>query len=322
LPALELAFDRDVCVLPYGAKDARRVLSLAIDYHGDGTPGGALAVTAPAGVAAELRPQSVEVSSERRDARALLKIAVADPARLPADAEIVARYGTFTAALPLRAVDVLVDSAIKVGLVRGPDDTLLRTLQDLGVNHTELDERALAVAELADFTTLVLDMRTAGSRADLRDHRERILEFCARGGRVVVFYHKPGEWNARSGWPSLAPYELVVGDARVSEEDAAVEFLAPAHPLLSTPHAIGPADFAGWAQERGLNFPSKWGPEWTPLLRMADAGEKPQDGALLLAKHGSGEFVYCSLALYRQWRSGHAGALRILINLLRSTRNG
>jgi hypothetical protein len=51
---------------------------------------------------------------------------------------------------------------------------------------------------------------------------------------------------------------------------------------------------------------------------MADSGEKPQDGALLVARHGDGELVYCSLALYRQWRIGHAGALRLLVNLLGS----
>ena len=30
---------------------------------------------------------------------------------------------------------------------------------------------------------------------------------------------------------------------------------------------------------------------WTPLLRMADRGEKPLDGALLVARHGKGDFV-------------------------------
>jgi hypothetical protein len=240
---------------------------------------------------------------------------IADAGRLAADAALEARYGAHVARLPLRVVAVQVPKT-KVGLVRGPDDTLLRALQDLGVDHVELDERTLAVSELSDFGTLLLDMRTAGNRQDLRDHRERLLEFCAQGGRVVALYHKPNEWNARAGWPGLAPFELVVGDERVSEEDAKVEVLQPTHPLLTTPHALGDADFAGWLQERGLNFPSKWAPEWTPLLRMADAGEKAQDGALLVARLGRGEFVFCSLALYRQWRAGHAGGLRMLVNLI------
>lgn len=311
---LDLAWDREVCVIPAGTKGARRLLSLDLDYHGDSAPTGSFHVTAPHGVTCEVRPAKIELSTQRRDARALVRVTIDDAGKLPPDAELIAHYGARSERLPLRVVDVTVP-ARKVALVRGPDDTLLRALQDLGVEHVELDERALAVADL-EFDTVLLDMRTAGHRRDLRDHRERLLEFCAQGGRVVAFYHKAGEWNAREGWLGLAPFELTVGDERVSEEDAEVTFLQPDHPLLRAPHPIGPGDFAGWVQERGLNFPSKWAPEWLPLLRMADRGEKPLDGALLVARHGRGEFVYCSLALYRQWRAGHAGALRLLINLI------
>lgn len=316
VPELTMAWDRDVFVLPQGARDARRVLSLELDYHGDGASDGALTVEAPPGVTAELRPARVAVSSERRDARALLRLHIEAAAALPPGAELVAHYGVHTVALPLRVVDLQVPKGLRVGLVRGPDDTLLRTLQDLGIEHTELDERALAVTDLGQFTTLAFDMRTGGHRADLRDHRDRIAEFAAAGGRVLFLYHKPNEWNARPGRPALAPYELTIGNERVAEEDAAVEFLAPDHPLLRHPHRIDAVDFMGWVQERGLNFPDKWGPEWTPLLRMHDLGEEPLDGALLVAAHGEGSFVFCSLALYRQWREGHAGALRMLVNLL------
>ncbi|MEZ5967016.1 MAG: PIG-L family deacetylase [Planctomycetota bacterium] len=316
LAELEMVFDRDVCVLPRTARDARRVLSLSLDYHGDDAPAGGLRIDAPAGVECELRPHRIQVSHERRDARVLVRMAVADAAQLAPDAALVAHYGTAEARLPLRAVDVTVPAHARVGVVRGPDDTLLRTLEDLGIAHAELDEPALAVVDLSEFGSIVLDMRTAGSRADLHDHRDRLLEFCANGGRVLAFYHKPREWNARDGRPSLAPYELVVGGERVCEEDVPVEILAPQHPLLTQPHAIGAAEFAGWQQERGLNFPQRWGPEWQPLLRMADTGEKAQDGSLLVAPYGKGTFVYCSLALYRQWRVGHTGALRLLVNLL------
>jgi hypothetical protein len=134
---------------------------------------------------------------------------------------------------------------------------------------------------------------------------------------VVVFYHKPGEWNEKAGRPLLAPFPLTVGDSRITEEDAAVTFLVPAHRLFAHPHRIDQADFAGWVQERGLNFPSKWDPAWTPLLEFKDsADEKPSQGALLYTQYGRGDYVYCSLALYRQLRAGNAGAARLLINLL------
>ena len=69
-------------------------------------------------------------------------------------------------------------------------------------------------------------------------------------------------------------------------------------------------------QERGLNFPAKWGDAWIPMVEMADTREKALRSGLLFADHGEGDFVYCSLALYRQLRNCHPGAARILVNLL------
>jgi hypothetical protein len=130
-------------------------------------------------------------------------------------------------------------------------------------------------------------------------------------------YHKPREWNESDGHPLLAPFPLVVGNDRVTEEDAAVTLLHPEHRLMNHPHRIGAEDFAGWVQERGLNFPRTWDPAWTTLLAMKDSGdEKPHEGALLHTQYGRGDFVYCSLALYRQLRLGNPGAVRLLVNLL------
>jgi hypothetical protein len=93
--------------------------------------------------------------------------------------------------------------------------------------------------------------------------------------------------------------------------------LQPEHALWRRPHTITAQDFEGWIQERGLNFPSKWDPAWTSLLELKDSGDqKPHLGALLHTQYGRGDFVYCSLALYRQLRIGNAGAARLLVNLL------
>ena len=165
--------------------------------------------------------------------------------------------------------------------------------------------------------SLLLDMRAYHHAPELAEHRDRILQFCRAGGRVVVMYHKPGEWNERRGHPLLAPFSLVVGSDRVTEEASPVTILQPEHRLWRQPHTIGPTDFEGWVQERGLNFPSKWDPAWTPLLELKDSSdEKASQGALLYTQYGRGDFVYCSLVLYRQLRVGNVGAARLLVNLL------
>jgi hypothetical protein len=215
------------------------------------------------------------------------------------------------------AVDVAVPPGVRVALVRGPDDSTERALADLGIPFVSLDRDALAMARLDEFTTVLLDIRAYHHRPELAEVRDRLLQYVRAGGRVVAMYHKPGEWNERAGRPLLAPFPLHVADARVTEEESPVVLLQPQHRLWSHPHTITAADFAGWVQERGLNFPDKWDPAWTPLLELKDTGENvPNQGALLHTAYGRGDFVYCSLALYRQLRTGNAGAARLLVNLL------
>ena len=256
------------------------------------------------------------MSKEHPEARLLVR-ATLDGTELDKPGELRLEVGGQRAVLAVIPVEVFVPPGLKVGLVRGPDDTLERALADLGVAYTTLDRDALAVARLEDFGTLLLDMRAYFQRPDLAEHKDRILQFCRAGGRVVAMYHKSGEWNERPGHPLLAPFSLVVGNDRVSEEQSPVTMLQPEHRLWRQPHTIGPADFEGWVQERGLNFPSKWDPAWTPLVELKDSSdEKASQGALLYTQYGRGDFVYCSLVLYRQLRVGNVGAARLLVNLL------
>ncbi len=66
---------------------------------------------------------------------------------------------------------------------------------------------------------------------------------------------------------------------------------------MNSPNKITAEDFKGWVQERGLYFPNKWDPAWTPILSCNDPGEKPLDGGLLVAKSGSGYFIYTGLCV-------------------------
>jgi hypothetical protein len=96
--------------------------------------------------------------------------------------------------------------------------------------------------------------------------------------------------------------------------------LVPSHPLLTTPNRIGPADWEGWVQERGIQFLATRDPRYTELLAATDPfpfnpGEKR--GILVEAKVGKGTWTYVGLALFRQVPAGVPGGWRILANLLR-----
>jgi hypothetical protein len=140
------------------------------------------------------------------------------------------------------------------------------------------------------------------------------MAYADAGGTVIVQYQTVNRLETLSG--PVGPAPLRIDRTRVTDESAAVTLLAPDHPALTTPNAIGPADFEGWVQERGLYFGQEWDPAYTPLLRMNDPGEPPADGSLLVAAHGRGHVVYTGLSFFRQLPAGTPGAYRLFENLI------
>jgi hypothetical protein len=93
-------------------------------------------------------------------------------------------------------------------------------------------------------------------------------------------------------------------------------FLRAGHPILSAPNPITPADFTGWVQERGLYFADKWDVRYDSLLACHDANEPQRSGGLLAATYGSGTYVFCAYAFFRQLPAGVEGAYRLFANVL------
>ena len=108
---------------------------------------------------------------------------------------------------------------------------------------------------------------------------------------------------------------MSISQLRVTDETAQV--VISDDQVLRAPNRIGPADFEGWVQERGLYFPDKWDEaHYAAPLTMNDPGEPPLRGSLLIARHGKGRFVYTGLAFFRQLPAGVPGAIRLFANLL------
>jgi len=220
--------------------------------------------------------------------------------------------------VPLVYADAVVVSGRKVGYLPSYDQTLERALVALGVDSTKLTVDDIAKSDLSVFQTIILDNRAYEAHQDLIPINSRLLKFVEDGGTLLVFYHRTGEWNPdeRRGRPQLAPYPIVIGDERVTEEDAPVTFLQPRHPLLNFPNKITQKDFANWVQERGLYFPREWDQHYTAVLATSDKGEPPLRGGLLVAPYGRGNYIYTSFVWYRQLRAGLPGGYRFFANLI------
>src|SRR5215213_1715937 len=230
---------------------------------------------------------------------------------LPIPKEPIARRN-----IPLVYADALVAGGRKVGYLPSYDETLQRALTALGVEAKQLTVGEIAKSDLSVFHTIIIDNRGYEAHQDLIPINNRLLKFVEDGGTLLVFYHRVNEWNPTEKRPQLAPYPIIVGDERVTEEDAPVVFLQPQHPLLNVPNKITQKDFANWVQERGLYFPREWDGHYTALLATSDKGEPPLRGGLLVAPYGRGNYIYTSFVWYRQLRAGLPGGYRFFANLI------
>ncbi len=205
-----------------------------------------------------------------------------------------------------------------VGYVVSFDQTLERSLAALGVESKALTVNDIQNADLSIYKTIIIDNRGYEAHPELIAANSRLLDFVRTGGTLIVFYHKPNEWNPdeKKNRPQLAPYPIVVGDDRVTDEGARINFLQPRHPVLNFPNRIGQADFKDWIQERGLNYPKEWDPHFSALFSTNDSGEAPLRGGLLVARYGKGNYIYTSMVWYRQLRAGVPGAYRMFANMI------
>ncbi|MCI0669159.1 MAG: PIG-L family deacetylase, partial [Myxococcaceae bacterium] len=202
----------------------------------------------------------------------------------------------------------------RIGYLPGPGDLVAESLAAVGYDVTLLSEERLASEKLERFDAIVVGVRAFNASPRLGLQRERLLAYVEKGGRLVVQYNTTGRGGNPPGF--FSPYPLELGRERVTNETAAMSPVTPDEPLLRGPNALTPADFEGWVQERGLYFGAKWDAKFRPVFAMQDPDESPLQGALLVARHGKGTFVYTGLSFFRQLPSGVPGAYRLMANVL------
>ncbi len=220
--------------------------------------------------------------------------------------------------VPIIFADARVAPNLRVGYIRGFDFSLPNALTALGVESKELTVDEVKAADLQKYSAVIVDNRVYESTPGLIEANQKLLDYAKNGGTLIVFYHKSFEWNPdeRRKRPQLAPYKLILGDERITDENAPITFLEPQHPLLNFPNKMGQEDFANWIQERGLYYPKEWDPQFHALLQLNDPGEAPLKGGLLVADYGGGRYIYSSMVWYRELRVGVPRAYRMLANMI------
>ncbi|MFN0008915.1 MAG: PIG-L family deacetylase [Planctomycetota bacterium] len=217
-------------------------------------------------------------------------------------------------------LDVAVD-AKTVGYIEGAGDDVAMALRRLAVTVERIDPATASPADLDGCDAIVTGIRAYNTVPALARIQPMLLAYVEKGGTLLVQYNTNGS-DLVIDAKKIGPYPFVLTRDRVTVEEAPPTFLAPDHPLMTTPNRLGPADFEGWVQERGLYFPGELDPHYTALIAWNDPGEEPKNGALIACDYGKGRFVYTGISLFRQLPAGVPGAYRLLANLVARRTNG
>jgi hypothetical protein len=213
----------------------------------------------------------------------------------------------------LRVARIALPQLSRVGYVRGAADRVPEALTAVGVPVELLGPDTLERGDLSRYDAIVIGSRAYETDPALVKNNGRLLDYAKNGGLLLVQYQQYPFVDGH-----FAPFPLTIARPhdRVTDETAPAQEIDSTKALFHAPNEIGPDDWAGWVQERGLYFAHTWDSTYTPLLEMHDPGEGPLQGGLLVAPLGRGTYVYTGLSFFRQLPAGVPGAYRLFMNLL------
>lgn len=214
----------------------------------------------------------------------------------------------------LRGVDLRLPSGLDIGYIMGTGDDVPADLAEIGVHPHLISPSELAQGDLSAYNAIIIGIRAYSSRPDLAGESSRLFDYVRDGGTLLVQYQT-------SQFPGPYPLTLGRNPEKVVIEQDPVTLLKPDNPLFTWPNHITSADFDSWVEERGHSFLSSWSSQYTPLTSVHDPGQDPQQGGLLYARYGKGNYIYLAYAVYRQLPDAVPGAFRLLANLIAAGRN-
>jgi LmbE family N-acetylglucosaminyl deacetylase len=200
----------------------------------------------------------------------------------------------------------------RIAYIMGAGDEVPNSLTQMGYKVTLLNPEEISPEKLTNFDVVMTGVRAYNTVKSLVNKQNILFDFVKGGKTMLVQYNTPNDLVTEN----IAPFPLKISQDRVTEENAEVRFLAPNHPVLNIPNAITAKDFQGWKQEQGLYYPNEFDKAFTPILSSNDKGEKPKNGALLVAPYGKGYYIYTGLSFFRELPEGVSGAYKLLSNMI------
>ena len=213
----------------------------------------------------------------------------------------------------LVAID-LKTSGKKIGYIPGAGDKVPDALQKMGYEVTILSAKDITENNLKQFDAVVTGVRAYNIYEWLNNSYDALMNYVKNGGVLLVQYNTNN--NIGPVKAKIGPYPFTISRNRVTDENAAVDFVHPENTLMNYPNKITQKDFKDWIQERSTYEAVDFGENYQTLFSMHDANRDPSQGSLIYTDYGKGRFVYSGLVFFRELPAGVPGAYRLFANLI------
>ena len=202
----------------------------------------------------------------------------------------------------------------RIGYIVGAGDRVPEALEEMGYEVVLLTNKELSRNNLKQFDAIIAGVRAYNTNEWLNKHYPKLMKYVEEGGNLIVQYNTSNQIGPVRA--KIGPYNFTISRNRITDENAAVNFLKPEHQVLHFPNKINNSDFSGWVQERSIYHATDLDKKFETIISMNDPGEQADANSLIIAKHGKGYFTYTGLAFFRQLPAGVPGAYRLLANLI------
>jgi len=206
-----------------------------------------------------------------------------------------------------------------IGYIPGAGDDMVACLKQIGYDVTILTDELLSKENLSKYNAIITGVRAYNTNDRLQMYYSKLMEYIKNGGNFIVQYNT----NNRIGpvGTKIGPYPFTISRERVTNENAEIRLVNPKHSILNFPNVITQKDFEDWVQERGIYFAAEQDKNYETVFSVNDSNEKANEGSLIIAKYGKGNFVYTGMAFFRELPAGVPGAYRLFVNLISIPQN-
>jgi hypothetical protein len=214
--------------------------------------------------------------------------------------------GIATARFVARGFAANTDLGRRVAVVSAAGESpTLDALRRLGYLAVRLEPEAFGSTARDSYDVVVVDPRVVSSDGG-SGIVDALASFAERSGHVVVLTQASASVARMPMFAGLHLRESFRLDERTPVE------LDTQHVLMRRPNSLSEDDFSDWLTRRAYHAIRISGDAFEVPVRNAATG----DALVATRAWGKGRATYVDLALVPQWMNVHAGALRLLANLV------